>query len=275
MKKITFLLAFVLAAMSAGATVMVCGTYADENNGHFTSPFIKSGTITWNRTTKTLVMDNAVVECSSSDNVYPMRVTEDATIVIHGDCKLTTTGYVALSLDGYDTKSVTIQGDGSLITSSTWIDIFLVCTHLTIKDIFLQTEMGIGNNSTGIAVGLTFDHVGAMMKGGVSRIGDGITFKRCAITYPEDAYIASSDYGYSIRCGNGQTPDHIDIAPRELVVGDANGDGEVNIADVNAVIDAILSGKSDEACDVNGDSEINIADINAVIDIILGGGTHT
>ena len=54
--------------------------------------------------------------------------------------------------------------------------------------------------------------------------------------------------------------------------GDVNGDREVNIADVNALIDIILGGNGDiTAADVNGDGEINIADINAVIDIILSG----
>ena len=56
--------------------------------------------------------------------------------------------------------------------------------------------------------------------------------------------------------------------------GDVNGDGEVNIADINALIDIILGGYADEAtlkrADVNEDAEINIADINALIDIILG-----
>ncbi|MBO4803363.1 MAG: BspA family leucine-rich repeat surface protein [Muribaculaceae bacterium] len=54
--------------------------------------------------------------------------------------------------------------------------------------------------------------------------------------------------------------------------GDVNGDLEVNIADVNAVINMILGGNGDTtAADVNGDGEINIADINAIIAIILGG----
>ena len=53
--------------------------------------------------------------------------------------------------------------------------------------------------------------------------------------------------------------------------GDVNGDGEVNISDVNAVINFILSGQATTAGDVNKDGEVNIADINAVIDIILGG----
>ncbi|MBO4804168.1 MAG: dockerin type I repeat-containing protein [Muribaculaceae bacterium] len=52
--------------------------------------------------------------------------------------------------------------------------------------------------------------------------------------------------------------------------GDVNGDGEVNIADVNALIDMILSGQTSASGDVNSDGEVNIADVNAVIAIILG-----
>ena len=51
--------------------------------------------------------------------------------------------------------------------------------------------------------------------------------------------------------------------------GDVNGDGEVNIADVNAIIDLILTGKTTSLADVNCDGEVNIADVNAVIDVIL------
>ena len=55
--------------------------------------------------------------------------------------------------------------------------------------------------------------------------------------------------------------------------GDVNGDGEVNIADVNCLIDVIL-GYTDPStylgrAYVNDDYEVNIADVNMVIDIIL------
>lgn len=54
------------------------------------------------------------------------------------------------------------------------------------------------------------------------------------------------------------------------VAGDVNGDGEVNISDINTLIDIILSASTDnEAADVNNDGEINISDVNALIDIIL------
>jgi len=54
------------------------------------------------------------------------------------------------------------------------------------------------------------------------------------------------------------------------IVGDVNDDGEVTIADVNAIVDFILSGTYYAAADVNGDGEVTIADVNAVISIILG-----
>lgn len=55
------------------------------------------------------------------------------------------------------------------------------------------------------------------------------------------------------------------------VHGDMNCDEEVNIADVNIVIDAVIDGDDDPDLDMNGDGEVNIADINAVIDVILDG----
>lgn len=60
------------------------------------------------------------------------------------------------------------------------------------------------------------------------------------------------------------------------IQGDVNNDGEVNIADVNAVINVILGGAgNDTSGDVNADGEINIADVNAIINIILGGSAPT
>ncbi len=58
----------------------------------------------------------------------------------------------------------------------------------------------------------------------------------------------------------------------DIFMGDVNGDREINIADVNAVVNMILGGSGNtSAADVNGDGEINIADVNAVIDIVLNG----
>ena len=45
----------------------------------------------------------------------------------------------------------------------------------------------------------------------------------------------------------------------------------MNIADVNAIINMILTGISEPNGDVNEDGEVNIADVNAVIAIIQMG----
>ena len=60
------------------------------------------------------------------------------------------------------------------------------------------------------------------------------------------------------------------VGANAAVYGDVNGDQEVNIADVNAVIDMILTANDELAGDVNNDGEINIADVNSVIEVILG-----
>lgn len=57
------------------------------------------------------------------------------------------------------------------------------------------------------------------------------------------------------------------------ILGDVTGDGNVDIADVNAVINMML-GKAEQtaASDVTGDGMVDIADVNAVINIMLGKG---
>lgn len=58
------------------------------------------------------------------------------------------------------------------------------------------------------------------------------------------------------------------------VTGDVNGDGKVDVADINTIINVILENETaasyDGRADVNGDGKVDVADINAIIDIILG-----
>jgi hypothetical protein len=57
--------------------------------------------------------------------------------------------------------------------------------------------------------------------------------------------------------------------------GDVNGDGEVTISDVTALIDYLLSGDASaintDAADCNQDNGVSIADVTVLIDYLLSG----
>ena len=63
--------------------------------------------------------------------------------------------------------------------------------------------------------------------------------------------------------------------PFNLQAGDVNGDGEVTIADVTALINALLNGFANydtrQRADVNYDAEMTVADVTTLINILLGG----
>jgi hypothetical protein len=83
-----------------------------------------------------------------------------------------------------------------------------------------------------------------------------------------DAYQADDRWSYYF----GEIVE--DLTPGGLR-GDVNGDFEVDIADINAIMDVIM-GIDDftTAVDVNEDGEVTIADINALIEIISAGNEN-
>lgn len=101
-----------------------------------------------------------------------------------------------------------------------------------------------------------------------------------SLSYPEEnyeMYIPEAGY-YDVEIIFDPSSHEISCDIRNVggiqpsLYGDLNGDGEVNLADVNVLIDAILSGSNVETFDVNNDEEINIADITALVDVLLGPG---
>ncbi len=72
---------------------------------------------------------------------------------------------------------------------------------------------------------------------------------------------------------NFQHIEGIDTGEDEGPIGDVNGDGNVTIGDVSALIDYLMD-NSYEICmpraDANGDTIISIGDVSAIIDILMG-----
>lgn len=79
-----------------------------------------------------------------------------------------------------------------------------------------------------------------------------------------------SDYTYAHIDGGTDNPGYFSFVGR---LGDANGDGYVNMEDVNAVKDYIMKGKTEGLnffnADANGDKVINAADIVKIVKLSI------
>ncbi len=166
---------------------------------------------------------------------------------------------------------------------------FYMCTSLNVLNIPNTVET-IGNCAFLQCQGLTYLSLGS----GVETIGHGafggawqlVSITSLAATPPafdnDDSWTMFNSNVYeqaTLYVPKASIPlyrdasiwqDFVNIkATTDKIRGDVNGDDEVNIADVNAVIKIILGSGSNPNADVNGDGEINIADVNAIINIIL------
>ena len=88
--------------------------------------------------------------------------------------------------------------------------------------------------------------------------------------FPIKTGIGGLGFGLSHVIENGQ----IIYKGIHYIPGDVNGDGEINIADANSVIDVVIMGGNSghtraPAADMNGDGEVNITDVNEIINLII------
>ena len=61
--------------------------------------------------------------------------------------------------------------------------------------------------------------------------------------------------------------------PGDCIIGDANGDLNVDVLDIVVIVNHILTGADTDECasDTNGDSSIDVLDIVTIVNSILGG----
>ena len=106
------------------------------------------------------------------------------------------------------------------------------------------------------------------------RLIEGITNKYCDVTELEDG----GTYLYRVKAIYNDNSES-DWSNMEQVTlfentsglrGDVNGDGEVDVRDITALIDVIMNSVTDNPrADVSEDGEIDVRDITALIDIIM------
>ena len=149
----------------------------------------------------------------------------------------------SLDLSGFNTAAATNMSY-----------MFSGCTNL--KTIYVGDSWTTANVTTSSYM---FRNCSTNLKG-----GQGTTWSD---TNPVDKTYAHIDGGTS-------NPGYFSEKPA-FILGDVNGDGQITIADVTALVNIIL-GKdtagqyNHSAADVNGDGQITIADVTALVNIILG-----
>jgi hypothetical protein len=63
----------------------------------------------------------------------------------------------------------------------------------------------------------------------------------------------------------------VEADPSPLVLGDANGDGEVTLLDVDPFVQLLTAGVYVEACDVNEDGSLTLLDVDPFVQLLTGG----
>lgn len=180
---------------------------------------------------------------------------------------------VAVKMEG-----VTFLGEGDL--STPWWGV-----HILSEDESRVVDAQYFVNAEGIAIGATYSADDAAAFTVPSDIADGTYHVRAMYSLDQDQtcqYFVRPATGakyIKMIVANGQAAfsdgGSEDPVTPDPIKGDVNGDGTVDVSDVNLVINMML-GKivaSDElqvASDVNGDGRVDVSDVNFVINIMLG-----
>ena len=143
--------------------------------------------------------------------------------------------------------TVTADGNYLAIPTATNTVVLYETNYVPMENgkIFLNPKQTIKVGENSIA-SLAFDYAGNLYvaSGGTE------TFSRYTIPY-ENKLVVTPGFGI----GNG-------------VLGDINGDGEVNVADAQKVLILMADGEYNALADVNGDGQLNVADAQKVLIIM-------
>lgn len=116
-----------------------------------------------------------------------------------------------------------------------------------------------------------------------------LTFQNTSSTLVEQEVCINNKWGYMVKCiphntsyltvdadcpaslkvmTESEYEEYLKSLEPERATGDVNGDGRINVADIQTISNAIATGDKNPVADVNGDGHINVADIQTVCNII-------
>ena len=170
-----------------------------------------------------------------------------------------------IDLSHFDTSNVTNMGG-----------MFYSCSSLTSLDLssFTFKEGATSSYSSDFLKGTQLQGLvipsTAINLASAAFSGVGTADLPCTLIYPDDMNIDKTGYednGYFMWKGGYFT---------DILLGDANGDGTVSVADVmltvNKVTNKPLSVFYERNADVNGDNKISVADVMGIVKMVLSSG---
>lgn len=119
--------------------------------------------------------------------------------------------------------------------------------------VFGLTDQPLGD---GVIAEITFTVRSGATEGDAALVGGGLVISSTQATTVAGTQISNG----SIAIGAGSS----------VAGSDVNGDGQVNVLDLQTVVNAILGGQN--TADANGDGQTNVLDLQTVVNAILGGG---
>ena len=180
---------------------------------------------------------------------------------------------------GPETFQVVIYADGTILFNYKTVDTGNSCTvgienengtdglQVVFDSIYLHNEMTIRFSSDFLQPWLTiFPLTGTLPPGGESIVSASF----------DSADLLEGVYTGSISIFSNDPDEMMIDLPVSMAVGsscgetgDLNGDGDVSILDIIAMVNCILHGECADCSDLNGDDSVNIQDIITLVNIIL------
>ena len=171
-------------------------------------------------------------------------------------------------------------------TQGQTVDVALTMVNKTFDIINWQTELVLPEGVTFVSATPADRWTEAIQVDGVKLFsetetavakGEGVVAK---ITLKVDASVAAGEYDLALKgvvmtAADGTSIAQVENKGFKLTVeeahgkkGDLTGDGEVNAADIQALLNIIASGEKVPEADLTGDGDINAGDIQALLNII-------
>ncbi len=260
--------------------ITIAGTVVTSANKDGVAGDGITGTITYDPEGNVLTLTNATI---TSDNT-PIKVDRalpGIKIVLRGNNTINctrNTGMIAVSVGNCD--GAVIEGPGRLTVNNSGAALWIGSGsgsgdhRMTIRNCTIVATARSGGGSTAISeddgdANLTIDNATVRLEHGYINCGYDLQLVGCHITLPEGGYVDRGNV-----CAPGVSDSYtgyIAIEPVLKSSGDVNGDGIVDVSDVNAIINIML-GKENAvpAADLDANGSVDVSDVNGIVNIMLG-----